>query len=146
MASREFSLKVVQELTYTRQDEAGRLVALSEARLTEARQKLEALDSYRDQYAQQLIATGGSGVGIGQLRDLHAFIGRIDEAIAQHKLEIARLEQGWQSALEQWSTRRQAAKTMDALEERHLLNLEREDRRLDQKQQDEFASRRREHD
>lgn len=143
MASREFSLRVVQERAQFREEEAGRVVGQAAARLAEARQKSETLRIYREQYVQRMMETGSSGVDAGSLRELLAFIARIDDALSQQDEEIARRDAHWQATVAQWNQRVLELRTYDTLEQRHLDRLAGVERRLEQRLTDEWAARRR---
>jgi flagellar FliJ protein len=143
MAGREFSLRVVQERAQFREEEAGRVVGQAAARVTEARQKSEALRVYREEYVQRLMDTGNAGVDGAGLREMLAFIARIDDALAQQDAEIARREAHWQATVAEWNERVLEVRTYDTLEQRHLERLAVRERRLDQKLTDEWAARRR---
>ena len=143
MAGREFSLRVVQERAQFREQEAGRVVGQAAARLAEARQKSETLQVYREQYVQRMMQTAESVVDAGSLRELLAFISRIDDALSQQDIEIARREQHWRNMVAQWNERVLELRTYDTLEQRHLDRLAGIERRLEQKLTDEWAARRR---
>lgn len=143
VASRVFSLRVVQERAQVREQDAGRVVGQAAARLAEARQKSETLQVYREQYVQRMMQTAESGVDAGSLRELLAFIARIDDALAQQDIEIARREAHWRNMVAQWNERVLELRTYDTLEQRHLDRLAGIERRLEQKLTDEWAARRR---
>ncbi|MBU3693686.1 MAG: flagellar export protein FliJ [Rhodocyclaceae bacterium] len=143
MPRRDFSLRVVQELSQFREEAAGREVGHAAARLAEGRQKAETLRDYRDHYARQLLEAGSGGVDAGRLRDALAFIARIDDALTQQAEEILRLEAAWQATLAVWEARACELRTYGVLEQRHLDRLAAAERRQEQKATDEWASRRR---
>jgi flagellar FliJ protein len=143
MASRDFSLRAVQELSQFREEDAGRVVGLAAARLAEGRQKADVLRDYREQYVQQMMDSGNSGVDASRLRDALAFIARIDDALAQQAQEIERLHAQWQATVEEWNVRTRELRTYGVLERRHLDRVAAVEHRQDQKLTDEWAARRR---
>lgn len=142
MAGRTFSLEVVQERARSREEEAGRRVGLAAARLAEGQRKATMLQTYRDQYAQQLAEHGGTGIDVGRLRDTLAFIARIDEALRQQAEEVTALHQRWQAAVAEWNERNRESRTYDVLEQRHRDRLAAGERRQEQRITDEWATRR----
>lgn len=141
MPDPRFPLKNLQELAGVREEDAGRKVAQVRARLQAAQQKAETLGDFREHYQRQMQERGAGGAPIGHLRDLAAFIARIDSALQQQRREVAQLEALWDAARRHWQDTRQATRTFDALEGRHLRREAEKDRRLEQKQQDEAARR-----
>ncbi len=142
MTQRQFPLKTLQERAVALQDDAGRQVALAQARLVEAQRKGELLESYRSQYQQRLQEAGAAGTTIRNVQDLSAFIARIDEALRQQRGEIEYLQALWDTARAQWLDRRSDREALDVLEERYAQREEQRARRLEQRAQDETASRR----
>jgi len=146
MSSQTFPLAAVQELARFREEAAGRMVALAAARLAEGRQKSEALRDYREQYAQQLLSTAGTGIDAGRIRDTLAFIARIDQALEQQAAEIVRLESNWQLVMADWNERTRELKAYGVLEQRHIDKRALREQRQEQRLTDEWANRRRDAD
>lgn len=65
---------------------------LADRRLREARSRLEELERYRRDYQAGLGQRVAVGMGGPALRDYHAFLGRLGEAILQQRQVIARCE------------------------------------------------------
>jgi flagellar FliJ protein len=70
---------------------AARLRA-AEARVGEARGRLESLVGYRDEYLQDYARRSAAGIGAAALRDYQAFVARLGEAIAQQHRQVGRCE------------------------------------------------------
>lgn len=65
---------------------------LADRRLRDARLRLEELERYRRDYETGLGRRVAGGMGGPALRDYHAFLGRLGEAIVQQRQVIARCE------------------------------------------------------
>lgn len=70
---------------------ASRLRA-AEARVGEALGRLEGLVRYREEYLQDFARRSAAGIGAAALRDYHAFIARLAEAITQQHRQVGRCE------------------------------------------------------
>ncbi len=75
----------------TERERAAR-AQLAEQRVREAQARLEELERYRRDYQSVLGQRVASGIGGSALRDYHAFLGRLGEAIVQQREIIARCE------------------------------------------------------
>ena len=67
-------------------------LAAAEAKLGEARSRLAELQRYRDEYLQGLGNRTASGIDATALRDYHAFVARLGEAVRQQSLLLSRTE------------------------------------------------------
>lgn len=106
-----------------------------------ARLKHEELGRYRVEYQERLSGTSRVGMDIHLLRDYHAFLHKLEQAIANQAGEVEALRQRWQMAHDNWLDLRQRVKSFEVLETRHRqAELLRQDRR-EQRQNDEYSGR-----
>lgn len=75
----------------TERERAAR-AQLADSRVREARARLEELERYRRDYQLGLGKRVAGGMGGPALRDYHAFLGRLGEAIVQQRQVIVRCE------------------------------------------------------
>lgn len=140
--SKPFSLQTVFELMKTRADDATQLLARLIASERSAKDKLEMLQQYRDEYATRFQLAGQNGLTPGQWRNYQEFLNRLDEAITAQGQAVALQVQRTASGQTNWQQQRMKLKAFDTLSERHHASENAQETKRDQKTQDEFASRR----
>lgn len=139
--ARDFPLETVRNVAHQRAEDAARALNGHAARWRAAEEKLKQLEGYREEYRVQMAGAMVQGMQAGRLRDYHAFLTRLEEAIKQQAVETERARAVWDQALHHWQELDQRGKAMDTLKDRHeLAELTRENK-LEQKGQDEAAAR-----
>src|SRR5688572_14302807 len=88
--SRAKRLGPVQDVVEAAEQRLAQNVAKLQRRLSEAESKLLELERYRGEYAQGLTQRVSAGMGVAQLRDYQAFLGRLTEAIRQQQAVVQR--------------------------------------------------------
>lgn len=142
MAAR-FPLQSLLEHSRHRMDAAERLLRILKRREQEARQRLEGLIAYRDDYQNRLTGEAGhQGMGIHLLRDYHAFMNKLEVALAHQEQEVDKAEAHWRRAHEDWLELRRRVQAYEALAERHRRQEIRREEKRDQRLTDEQAARR----
>lgn len=139
--ARVFPLATVQLLARERAEAAAREFGGHARRLAAARGKLLQLEAFRAQYRSQRDAMLVAGVGAARLRDLDAFLARLEEAARTQAEEAARLDAIFEAARARWLELRRREQAMDVLAARHTEIETERARRLDQKAQDEYSQR-----
>lgn len=137
-----FSLQPIIDLTKTRSDEATRRLAQLIATEQAARNKLQMLQQYRDEYALRFQQNLQLGVGQREWRNYQDFLKRLDEAIAQQTLIVKQQELSTSNGQQDWQRQRTKLKAFDTLSQRHRAKQFMLELRHEQKIQDEFAARR----
>jgi flagellar FliJ protein len=94
---------------------AAQAVGQQQQVLQAAQRKLAQLQSYAAQYRGQIAALGSSAAMWSQVRDLRAFVERIDAAIALQQEEIGRQQQRLEELKSQWAAARQREKAFSVL-------------------------------
>jgi flagellar FliJ protein len=138
--TRPFTLQPLLELMQTRSDEATRRLGQLIAAEHNEKNRLQMLQQYREDYNQRFIASSQQGLSPLALRNFQDFLYRIDEAIAQQTEAVAASERHTAAGQNAWREQHRKLKAIDALAERHQEQERYRENRLDQKQQDEFAS------
>ena len=89
---------------------------LSERQLREQQQRLGELNAYRSEYAR-----GGSArsyESAAQMKDFHAFIGRLDQAVQSQKQIIRECEHRLEQHRRRWQSKRQRVESLQKVGER----------------------------
>ena len=142
--TKPFALQTIHELMRTRADEATQQLAKLIASERSAKDKLQMLQQYRDEYADRFRAAAQQGLTQGQWRNYQAFLGRIDEAIQAQKQAVDQQVQRTESGKTHWQQQRMKLKAFDTLSDRHFASETARELKRDQKAQDEVAARRKE--
>ena len=137
-----FPLEPVRGVLQKRTEDAATALRRHGERKRAAEIKLEDLQVYRAEYLEQKAAALSAGTTASRLRDFDGFIARLDQAIAAQVTDVQRLAATWEAARALWMEQRQREQAFDVLADRHADAQMRVESRQDQKQQDEFASRR----
>lgn len=139
--TKPFALQIVLELMQVRADDATHHLARLIASERNAKNKLDMLRQYREEYATRFKQAAQSGLAPREWRNYKEFLSRLDEAIDSQLQAVALQMQNTAEGQTQWRQQRTKLKAFDTLSERHYdhetsLALKRE-----QKTQDEFAAR-----
>lgn len=137
-----FALQPVLDLMQTRADDATRRLAQLIAAERNAREKLTMLQQYRDEYADRFRQSARNGLGQHEWRNYQEFLDRLDEAIQQQRTAVDQQEQHTALGQKHWQQQRTRLKAFDTLSQRHDQTEMRSEQKREQKEQDEFSSRR----
>lgn len=115
-------------------DAAERALRVLKQQEEEARRRLQELEGFRQEYRDRLVHSVAGGMRIHMMRDYHAFLAKIEQAI-RHQTEAVKEAHGrWEAAHKQWLAERQKVKAYEVLAQRHhkreLHRAERRDQRL----------------
>lgn len=141
--TRPFTLQPLLDLMQTRADETTRRLGQLIAAEQSAKSRLQLLEQYREEYAQRFKEAAVNGLTPPALRNYQDFIARIDEAIAQQGRAVAESEQNTADGQAAWREQNKKLKAIDTLSQRHDARERYRENKLGQKEQDEFAARRR---
>jgi flagellar FliJ protein len=125
----------------TRTDEATLRLARLIASERDAKNKLDMLLEYRDEYARRFQQASLNGMTPREWRNFQEFISRLDEAIAAQRQTVSLQEQNTVAGQNNWQQQRQKLKAFDTLSERHFASESAKEFKREQKTQDEFAAR-----
>jgi flagellar FliJ protein len=138
--ARAFSLQILLEHASHRLEAAERLLRMLGRKEEAARERLEEVQGYKREYQRRMTGAGEQGMEIHRLRDFHAFLSKIDQAIQHQETEVARAHAHWETAHEKWLEQRRQVKAYEVLAERHRNEARRQEEKRDQRATDEAAS------
>lgn len=139
--ARAFSLQILLEHANHRLEAAERLLRILGRKEEAARQRLEEIQGYKREYLQRMTGAGEQGMAIHLLRDYHAFLHKVDQAIQHQESEVARAREHWESAHAKWLEQRRQVKAYEVLARRHQDEARRKEEKREQRATDEIAAR-----
>jgi len=140
--TKPFSLQTVLELMQVRADDATIRLAKLIANERDAKNKLDLLQQYRDEYADRFRQASGNGLSIAEWHNYREFLCRLDDAIDSQRATVAAQAQHTATGQTHWREQKTRLKAFDTLSERHNASENAIEGKLEQKNQDEFAARR----
>ncbi|MFB9157656.1 flagellar export protein FliJ [Chromobacterium violaceum] len=130
------------QLADERQQAAAERMGMAQSRLAESRSRLDQLDAFREEYRQRLVGGGGQGMSIVQYQDFRRFLARLDEAMIQQQQDVDRCAQRFVMERQAWQMEYKKLKAYEKLLQREQEREVRQEAKRQQKQTDEFATRR----
>lgn len=136
-----FSLQTVLDLMQARTDEATHRLARLIANERNAKNKLDMLQQYRDEYAARFREASQNGISQREWHNYQEFLARLDEAIDTQQgavqLEAKRTADGQEA----WRQQKTKLRAFDTLSARHSAKEAVREQKREQKNQDDFAAR-----
>ena len=121
-------------------DHAARSLASLNAREQDAEQQLQMLLAYRDDYFTRFHEAARKGMDHDTLSNFHAFIQKLDAAIAEQRKIVADTHHGVHVGQNRWRAERQRMNSYDILAQRGKMAEARRAGRREQQDEDEFAA------
>lgn len=140
--SENFPLQKLLELSQERADEAARKLGELIGAEKEDDRKLALLQQYREEYQARFMDAARLGIGPDEWRNFSAFLGKLDEAIAQQQSIVEASRDRTVAGQQAWIAERNRMKAFDALSQRHQKAVQRKEARQDQRLTDEHAAKR----
>jgi flagellar FliJ protein len=134
-------LDVVQQMADRNERERAERLAEAERNAIEAEQKLVALERYRNEYEAQLATRGAAGVEVSGVREFHAFLARLGEALVAQRQVLSAARATRDQMLNSWREAAQRAQVVQTLADRWLDEARRDEDRRTQRESDELAQR-----
>jgi len=135
-------LQILIEKASEKADQAAKSMGVTQQKLAHAQDKLNMLQTYREECEgnmhNQQTSNGMTGQ---QLRNQLAFLGKISEAVGQQSREIEFLNTTLAHHRGEWQEALAEQRKFEALVEREKLRQARLENKRDQKMNDEFAAR-----
>lgn len=132
--AKPFPLQTLLEHSRHRMEAAERLLLTLKRREDSARARLEDLHGYKREYQQRLAGSGAKGMDIHLLRDFHAFLLKMDDAIRLQTGEVDKAHAHWLEIHANWLALRQKVKAYETLAQRHhaqeAARLEKREQRI----------------
>lgn len=139
---RRFPLQALYDLAHEAVDAATQRMAILKKHWQLQEDKLKQLQGFQVEYQQRLGAAMQQGLDMAAMRDYQIFLRKIDVAIKQQVIEVARAKSQWENGQTAWLEARRKLKTYEVLSRRHQQAQNIIDSRLEQREQDEYARRR----
>ncbi len=137
----KFTLQAPLDLARHRMVAGERLLLMIRRKEQAAKLKLEELESYRREYQARLLNNSQGGMDILMLKDFHAFLGKLEQAIHYQLDEIEQQHAHWLAAHRSWLELRQKVKSYEVLAQRHAQAETLIQDRLEQRRSDELSNR-----
>ena len=110
--------------------------------LRERERQLAQLNTYREEYARLLVATGQAGVSAKALKDFRVFLARLDHAIAQSARSVDLARERARRDARIWQTARTRLQALNNAVARHRSRERQQGLRGEQRELDEHVARR----
>jgi flagellar FliJ protein len=139
--AKNFALQTLLEIAGNQSEKAAASLGALRRHLQEHEDKLRLLLDYRDEYQQRLRRAGERGLDAAGLRNFYDFIERLEQAIGQQQTAVIDARERVQGGQTDWQLKERKFKAFDALAQRGNVAAQRRESYLEQKLQDDFASR-----
>ena len=128
--ARSKRLNPVLRLMNHRQQEAARRLGAYARQLEQQRQRLQELETYRQEYMQSFQGYILSWMIMSRMGDFHHFIAQLDQAISQQERSVENADKEYESCRQEWLSQRCSAKAVDKVVSRYQAEEQRlEDKR-----------------
>ena len=131
----------LRERALDRRNIVGQRLAEAATLRDAARQKLDMLLDYRQDYDGRLAQSAVAGIDVEKLRSYRAFLANLERAIEQQTDALAAAQEPVTGAQAQWRDEQRQVDAFRLLDRRHQVERARIAGRIEQKLTDEFASR-----
>ena len=134
-------LRLVQRVTDEKERRHAQHLAQSRTRVAQCEAKLKELQSYHAGYLREFDKRASSGIGGAGIREFHAFLAKLGEAIRQQEELLTKARTESESEQASWQGAAQRSQIMDKVVERHAAKeLKARDQR-DQRESDDRGQR-----
>ena len=135
-----FPLQTLLDLANSRMDDAARKLGELIASEHAVEEKLILLVDYRKEYQARFVETARNGIGPDAWRNFSAFLGKLDDAIAQQQRLVSDSRQRTEQGQQAWVDQRNKVKAFDTLSHRHQSEQARKEAKQEQRLTDEHAA------
>jgi len=139
--SRAKRLGPVQGVVEAAEQRLAQSLAGLQRRVSDAENKLLELERYRAEYEQGFTQRVGAGLGVTQLRDYQAFLGRLTEAIRQQQAVVQRSRAERDAEQQRWQHAARRVKAIDHVVDQWQAEERRAADRSEQRDTDERGQR-----
>lgn len=137
--SRRFQrVKKIVELAEVELDQAAQTYAYMQSKLTDAKQQLESLQSYCDEYAKK--PSSVNSISPIQLQTYNAFSDKLSQALVAQRNQVEESEKMQSLAKDNWIEKRARVKSLEALLKRISNNEQAQINRQEQRMLDELSA------
>lgn len=142
MKKRSKRLQPVATHAKRQEDEAARILAEAQQRVTDSQDQLNQLQLFRDEYLEKYRHAQQSHGSVSQLLDYQAFLAKINTGISQASQTIKLCCQQRDILKQQWLQRRTRTQAIETVVEKYQLTETRHEASLEQKELEEFCRQR----
>lgn len=135
------ALNTLRELAQQDVDQATRALGHARQACQQAQQQLEMLLNYQDEYRQRLNRGMNGGIAAASWYNYQQFILTLEQAIEQHRGQLAQCRTRLESATHSWQQKHQRLNAFSTLHERAEAQRQSILNKQDQKRMDEYAQR-----
>ena len=135
-----FPLQPLLDLANSRMDDAARKLGELIASEHAVEEKLALLEDYRKEYQARFVEAARNGIGPDAWRNFSAFLGKLDDAIAQQQRLVSDSRQRTEQGQQAWVDQRNKVKAFDTLSHRHQSLQARKEAKQEQRLTDEHAA------
>ena len=135
-----FPLQTLLDLANSRMDDAARKLGELIASEHAVEEKLALLVDYRKEYQDRFVEAARNGIGPDAWRNFSAFLGKLDDAIAQQQRLVSDSRQRTEQGQQAWVDQRNKVKAFDTLSHRHQSEQARKEAKQEQRLTDEHAA------
>jgi len=135
--------KPIQQLAERKERDAAAAFGKTLRDREAALQRLQELQQYHGEYLQRFDAATRMGMGGAQIQEYLAFIGKLEQAIAEQQRVLDQKQHVCDDSKQQWRGQYTRSRAMDTVLERMRADEQRERERREQAASDERNQRRR---
>ena len=137
------TLQQLIELARSRSDDAARSLGISRSREQTESSKLKLLEGYREEYSVRFDQALRAGLDQGAWDNYRQFMLKLDAAFRQQGELLEKSRKQVEQCRSDWHAANNKVKSFDTLDQRSQRAERATDLRREQREQDEFASRKR---
>lgn len=134
-------MQPVKRIAESKERDAAKALGESQRVMQEQGDRLAQLKAYREEYRTHVQQTGSAGVSAGRLQELHRFLNRLDEAIAEQEKRLQMAAQVCEERRHGWFDARGRTRVLDKVVAKYQEEERVDAARHEQKELDEFAQR-----
>lgn len=135
-------LEPIRELAERREKQAVQTFGHCQQKLEVARNGLNNLRAFRENYSSQFHQMGHRGLGVQRLQEYRAFLEKINKAIAEQEKVLQRAERELEAAKRAWEEAHGHVLGMQTLVDKLRTETARQEQKREQDENDDRASRR----
>lgn len=141
MAKKSQRFNTVVKYSESKEDQAALKLAKAQHNLQDQQQRLQSLQQFHDEYAQRFNLMGQQGMQAVQVRDYHAFVAKLKDAVKQQE-RMVEIAQGMVEEKKMaWIKTRTESQKANIILQRYVSQEQRIADKQEQKNSDEHAQR-----
>jgi len=134
-------LQPICDFKQRQEDEAAKHLAKAANEVSQQKQRLSDLESYRGEYDQRFLETSSTGVSAKRMKDYQSFMQNLAQVLDQQKAAIAVLEKDYEEKKRQWLAARNRTKALNKVQTKYQKQEDYKEEKSQQKEQDDRSSR-----